>query len=286
MLQKQINSGFFIIFETMQSVNTETIKSEPQTIYSAALGRSVQADLYLPPYSPFNQLPVLLINDGQELDKMLFKELLDKLYHSNSIQPLLCVGIHAGPQRKLEYGTAHAPDYHSRGLHAPRYSFFVLRELMPFIRKLLPETDFTDWGFAGFSLGGLSALDIAWAHPQVFRTAGVFSGSLWWRSVDKDDPQYRDETHRLMHNLIHNGHYAPGFKFFFECGTADEEEDRNNNGIIDSIDDTKDLIAELIKKGYSAKEDIFYLEIPGGTHDAATWALAMPDFLRWGWGKK
>ena len=28
-------------------------------------------------------------------------------------------------------------------------------------------------------------------------------------------------------------------KFFFECGTEDETEDRNGNGIIDSIDDTR-----------------------------------------------
>ncbi len=41
-----------------------------------------------------------------------------------------------------------------------------------------------------------------------------------------------------------------GMKFFFECGTLDEAGDRNNNGIIDSIDDTKDLISALVDKGY------------------------------------
>ncbi|MDP4151034.1 MAG: hypothetical protein Q8943_16630 [Bacteroidota bacterium] len=55
--------------------------------------------------------------------------------------------------------------------------------------------------------------------------------------------------------------------------------------MIDSIDDTQDLIRELDAKGYEAGRDIFYLEIAGGKHDVATWARAMPQFLEWGWGK-
>ncbi len=70
-------------------------------------------------------------------------------------------------------------------------------------------------------------------------------------------------------------------KFYFECGTLDETGDRNNNGIIDSIDDTKDLISTLADKGYDPLLDIFYHEIEGGKHDTTTWALAFPVFLKW-----
>jgi hypothetical protein len=66
----------------------------------------------------------------------------------------------------------------------------------------------------------------------------------------------------------------------------DETMDRNNNGIIDSIDDTLDLINELVRKGYNRDDDIFYLEMPEGRHDVATWSRAMPVFLKWGWGTK
>jgi enterochelin esterase-like enzyme len=89
-----------------------------------------------------------------------------------------------------------------------------------------------------------------------------------------------------MHRLIRNGRYYPGLKFFFECGAADEGEDRNNNGVIDSIDDTLDLIKELTEKGYKTDKDIHYLQIEDGKHDVATWARAMPEFLKWGWGNK
>jgi hypothetical protein len=65
----------------------------------------------------------------------------------------------------------------------------------------------------------------------------------------------------------------------------DEIRDRNKNGIIDSIDDTLDLMKELEAKGYSPENDIRYLELKDGKHDVPTWARAMPEFLKWGWGK-
>jgi hypothetical protein len=55
-----------------------------------------------------------------------------------------------------------------------------------------------------------------------------------------------------MHAQIQDGHYAPWLKFFFQTGVLDEAADRNNSGIIDSIDDTMDLIKELEKKGYNS----------------------------------
>jgi enterochelin esterase-like enzyme len=270
----------------MQSVEPGTVVKKSIQIPSAALGRSVRVDFYLPPRFQTGSVQVLLLNDGQDLEKMRFEPTLNQLFQSESLQPLLCLGIHAGPQRKLEYGTAHAPDYQNRGIYAREYTRFVIQELIPYIKEFLPGLRFSCWAFAGFSLGGLSAMDIGWSHPEIFTITGVFSGSLWWRSMDTKDPLYQDGTHRLMHNRIRNGKYAPGLRFFFECGTADEKEDRNHNGVIDSIDDTKDLIAELVQKGYSAEKDIYYLEVPGGTHDPGTWAKAMPHFLKWAWGKE
>ena len=67
--------------------------------------------------------------------------------------------------------------------------------------------------------------------------------------------------------------------------------DRNNNGIIDSIDDTTDLIDELVKKGYHRdtdghRRDIRYVEIKGGKHNQDTWSAIMPDFLTWAFSKE
>ena len=87
-----------------------------------------------------------------------------------------------------------------------------------------------------------------------------------------------------MHLQVLNGHFYPWLKFFFECGALDETEDRNKNGVIDSIDDTLDLIVELKAKGYT-EQHIKYVELENGKHDVQTWSKALPDFLKWGWSK-
>jgi hypothetical protein len=65
----------------------------------------------------------------------------------------------------------------------------------------------------------------------------------------------------------------------------DEKADRNNNGIIDSIDDTISLIDELTAKGYSREKDIVYLELADGRHDVPTWGRAFPAFLQFAFSK-
>jgi hypothetical protein len=85
---------------------------------------------------------------------------------------------------------------------------------------------------------------------------------------------------------VKEGGFYPWLNFFFETGTLDETMDRNNNGVIDSIDDTVSLIDILVAKGYDRQKDIQYLELKDGRHDIATWAKAMPVFLKWGWGMK
>lgn len=262
------------------------IRWESMQLRSLPLGRTVTADLYLPAnIRDMRTVSLLLINDGQDLGRLGLAGILDDLYNRDLLSPLLCVGIHAGEDRKMEYGTAGISDYQGWGAKADAYTRFIFDELVPAIRRKYRAPDFREKAFAGFSLGALSAMDIVWSHPQEFARAGLFSGSFWWRIKDKNDPAYDETEDRIMQRQVRRGGYYPWLKFFFECGTEDEAEDRNGNGIIDSIDDVQDLIRELGAKGYDPVRDIRYLEIAGGHHDVATWARAMPEFLLWGFGK-
>ena len=270
----------------MQLSEVPGIVIESGIISSVFLKRDVTIDFYLPKNVPDpTQINLLLINDGQILEEMGFETILEKLYSERKINPLLCVGIYAGEERKMEYGTAHCHDYKGRGAKAVLYTAFIFKELLPYIRETYQVPDFREKSFLGFSLGGLSALDIVWNHPNEFSKAGAFSASLWWRTKSLNDG-YTEDTDRIMHQHIRNGQFHPWLKFFFQTGTLDEEMDRNKNGVIDSIDDTKDLIEELIRKGFDPEKNIRYLELENGTHDVSTWALAMPEFLEWGWGSK
>ncbi|MEP7106812.1 MAG: alpha/beta hydrolase-fold protein [Ferruginibacter sp.] len=259
---------------------------ENHIIRSEFLKRDVKVDCYLfSAEHKAEQMSLLLINDGQDLVTMKFEDILQHLYDHNEITPLLCVGLHCSADRKNEYGTAKNLDYKGRGAKAALYTRFVFEEVLPFIRKTYHVKSFRDKSYAGFSLGGLSAMDIVWNNQREFSKAGIFSGSFWWRDKSQDDTDFDEAVNRIMHRQVREGEYHHWLKFFFEVGTMDETADRNNNGIIDAIDDTISLIAALKAKGYS-EHDIKYVELEDGKHDVPTWARAFPDFLKWGWGKK
>jgi enterochelin esterase-like enzyme len=266
--------------------NIASIVVENHILSSLFLKREVKVDCYLPVnVAAPEEMGLLLINDGQDLVTMQFENILSKLYEQNAITPLLCVGMHCSEDRKNEYGTAKILDYKGRGAKAASYTRFVMEELLPFISSQYVLPKFKEKSFAGFSLGALSALDIVWNNPADFSKTGAFSGSFWWRDKSQSDADFDEEKHRIMHRQVKEGNHYPGLKFFFEVGTLDETADRNNNGIIDAIDDTISLIEELKRKGYK-DQDVEYLELKDGRHNVPTWARAFPDFLKWGWGKE
>ena len=270
----------------MPPINLFSVLTENVVVHSQFLARDVHVDFFLPKIiGGLANASLLLVNDGQNMNELGLENILENLYAHGEIKPIVIAAIHAGTQRKIEYGTAIHADYLGRGAKAGLYTQFVRRELLPMIQKKFPGLHFGEKAFAGFSLGGLMALDIVWNYPGEFIIAGVFSGSLWWRSLDHEDENYDDELHRIMHQQIKKGKYHPNQKFFFSTGSLDETHDRNNNGIIDSIDDTLALIDDLESLGYKDGKDIRYINYEDGKHDIATWAKGMPEFLKWGWGK-
>jgi enterochelin esterase-like enzyme len=225
---------------------------------------------------------LLIVNDGQDAQALHLRETLHKLTAKQTIQPTIIAAVHA-TERIQEYGTAHIPDYAKRGSKAHLYTTFLIEELIPALEQrfsLIRQAECR--AVFGCSLGGLSAFDIAWHHSWLFGRVGVCSGAFWWRKHSANDSFANSD--RIIHAVVRNSHHKKGLRFWFEAGTDDEKEDRNNNGIIDAIDDTLDLIGELHHKGYNTLTDVRYLEIQGGQHNQRTWAKAFPDFLLWAFG--
>lgn len=255
-------------------------------IHSKLLGRDTVVDIFLPfQYKKLEKAyPLLILNDGQDSEAIGLKAMLEKLTHANDIADVIVVAVHAG-DRMQEYGVAKKPDYKKRGARAKNYSRFIMTELIPYLEYQYSLTkDAQLRAIAGFSLGGLSAFDIAW-HTDYFGKVGAFSGSFWWRKRDAKSRFYSENYDRIMHQQVRRGRFKPGLKFWFQAGLKDEHSDRNKNGVIDSIDDILDLIVELTKKGYRPFHDIQYLELKDGEHNLKTWGEAMPHFLKWAFGK-
>jgi enterochelin esterase-like enzyme len=266
-------------------VSRSYITEKLSGIYSKLLSREVEVELFLPAdvYTNRKKYPLLLLNDGQDNTAVRVKETVERLTREGSIPEI--IGVRAG-DRMQEYGVASKSDYLKRGAKAKAYTKYIISELIPYLIYKYPvDSSASNHAIAGYSMGGLSALDIAWNHPELFTKVGVFSGSLWWRKRDSKSRFYSDKRDRIMHQLIRHSKFKPGLKFWLQTGTKDEQSDRNKNGVIDSIDDTLDLISELTKKGYRPFHDIQYLEMKDGKHNTETWAEAMPHFLKWAFSK-
>lgn len=265
------------------SENNASLTQIEENITSKSLNREVHITLIYPKKN-IEKLNVLIFNDGQDFKELeIFASMLT-LLSQQKIEPFLCVGVHANHERLQEYGTASMVDYKNRGSKAKQHNDFLIQELLPYLEKKYLVKNKGNV-IAGLSLGGLSAMDIGWNNPNIFSKVGVFSGSFWWRQKTEEEG-YTDENDRIMHNIVRAGMYKKGMKFWFEAGTNDEESDRNNNGIIDAIDDTLDLIKELEKQGYKKDTEIIYREVDGGEHNQNTWKKVLPEFLIWAFEKK
>lgn len=268
------------------SACSKKIKQQEDEIYSRHLQQHINLSIIsMPMPDDKSEMNLLLLNDGQDIEKLKLKETITGLYKKKLIQPLIVVAIHAGSNREDIYGVAGYPDYQNRGSKADKYANFIDDELYPFVKKKAGVRKFNTVVLAGSSLGGLSAFDIAWNHADKIDKVGVFSGSFWWRNKDAAAADYSDAGNRIVINSIQSSRKKPHLKYWFYAGAKEETSDRDRDGIIDVVDDTKDLVALIQSKNVCPPSDIVYTESADGIHDPESWSKVMPDFLRWAFGK-
>lgn len=261
------------------------IKQQEDQLYSRHLQRQVKLSILSTPMpGDKSEMNLLLLNDGQDLQKFGVKEILDSLYKKKLIKPLIIVGIVAD-ERTKEFGVSQQPDFMKRGDKADSYSKFIDDELYAFVKKNAGVRKFKSVAIAGCSLGGLSAFDIAWDNADKIDKAGVFSGSFWWRDKDDKAADYSDEKNRIIINKIRSSKKKPHLQYWFYAGAKEESGDRDKDGIVDVIDDTKDLMELIKSKNVCLPEEIIYKEDANGIHDYTSWRNHLPEFLIWAFGK-
>lgn len=261
------------------------IVQKEDEVYSRHLQEHVKLTIISTPMpDDKGKMNLLLFNDGQELGQIGLKSTLDSLYEQGLICPLLVVGIHAA-NRLQDYGVSGYPDYRNNGSKADKYAAFVDNELYNFVKKRAGVRKFNSVVIAGCSLGGLSALDIAWDNADKIDKVGVFSGAFWYRDKDVSDNSYSDAKNRIMQQKIRSSRKKPKLKYWFYAGGAEEKGDRDKDGIIDVLDDTRDLVKTIRDKNVCPPGDVVYSESPEGTHDYGAWRKALPGFLTWAFAK-
>jgi enterochelin esterase-like enzyme len=112
-----------------------------QDFASQKLKREVRLDIFLPPgYAkhPYQYYPLLIFNDGQDLEAINLKQALERLYRQKRLQPIIAVGVFAG-DRMQEYGTAQYPDYKKRGEEGQSLHTVPTERTTPLSQRRIPD---------------------------------------------------------------------------------------------------------------------------------------------------
>jgi enterochelin esterase-like enzyme len=285
MLKKSFLPALSLLLLLLATACKPKIKQQEDELYSRHLQRQVKLTIISTPIpDDKTELHLLLLNDGQDISKLHLKEIVDSLYRKKAIQPLLVVGITAG-ERMKEFGVAGMPDFMNRGDKADNYAAFIDNELYAFAKKKAGVKKFKSVVLAGFSLGGLSAFDIAWDHADKIDKVAAFSGSFWWRDKDDTAADYSDDKNRIIINKIRSSRKKPHLQYWFYAGAKEETGDRDKDGITDVVDDTRDLVQLIKSKNVCLPEEVVYTEDAEGKHEPLSWSKQLPAFLIWAFGR-
>jgi predicted alpha/beta superfamily hydrolase len=240
---------------------------------SGRLAAPRKVRVYTPPdYADTDQrCGVLYLQDGQNLfdpsasfagvawgaDKTA-----NALILRRKIPPLIIVGVdNTGHERLNEYTPA---PYRGRGGKADGYAQFLIEEVKPFIDenyRTLSGREFT--GLGGSSLGGLFALWLGVARPDVFSRLAVMSPSLWWADGDILRQIAALPTRQSQ-------------RVWLDIGRREGRPFKAHTRHLQEI-----FLSKGWRKNRNARlADFRYLEAPQARHDEASWGARFDKVLR------
>lgn len=276
-----------------------------ETLEQAAPGLSdqpIRVRIYLPPDYASTQAryETLYVNDGQDMEAVGMQATLGRLYARYAIRRIIVVAVDMPPDRMGGYGLFDrargeaivAPTrYGAVGANAQAYAAWFTKLLVPAIdARYRTRAEADGRAFLGWSLGALSAFGIGWQYPELFGRVGAFSPSFWL-SAENGNPDAVQRT-RIVHAMVDTRALMPRPGLFFGVGTQEETDDRDGDGIIDVLDDTRDLVEGWVMEGRSRRglrargdgthpDDVALFQLEGGQHDQPSWARMLPAFLQW-----
>jgi len=207
---------------------------------SPTLGNSRRVHVYLPPgheQDPGRRYPEAWFGDGTlYVERVFVPRILDHLIAARSIEPVVAVLVDP-VERRVEY-TAHEG-----------YRRMMVSELVPRVAREFPVEGRAQRRLvAGGSRGGLAAIDLALAHPDVFALCGAWAPAVAPRPVA---------------DLL-EGRRVPGSRFF----------------LIEALyDPAWGPDAPALREGLTALgAEARLVQIPEG-HTLATWRGVIDDVL-------
>jgi predicted alpha/beta superfamily hydrolase len=235
-----------------------------RAVRSPQLDNERDLDVFLPPSygSTRRRYPVVYMQDGQNLADPerafagtwnLAGALADLA--SRGIEAIV-VGIpNMGEARVREY----SPFFDARhgGGEGDAYLAYVERTVKPLVDRRFrtrPERESTV--VFGSSMGALISLYAFFRAPETFGAVGAMSPSLWFAG-------------RALTSYIEKDGAPPG-RVYLDAGTDEGPA---------TLRDAAHLADVLVRKGYRPEETLRFVQLQGGRHEEAHWAVRLAPAL-------
>ena len=215
--------------------------------------------MYEPKGAPHRLLVVFDGDDHVEPDFAL-PTTLDSLIAASKIPPTVAVLVyHPGGRRLKDL------------LLNQQFADSMARELVPWVRKHYNvSTKAAQTIVAGHSAGGVGAIYMAFAHPEVFGNVLSQSAAVWWSpEMELGQQDATNEPNWLARQFVVRPRSA--VRFYLEAGTFEVDLEARGTGLLEANRQLRDV---LLAKGY----EVHYQQ-PVGGHDTVSWRGTFADGL-------
>ena len=228
--------------------------------HSTSANMERRAHVYLPPnYQDIHtKLPVLYLlhgvgdNDISWTSAGKINLILDNLYAAGKIKNMIVVlpsgHVPGAPRRPMQ----------PSGLEGDAFTKDFLNDLMPYIAKSYPvSTRREDTAIAGFSMGGVQALNLAFWHPDRFGYLFPMSTGYFPASVK----QMETEDAGVLRNIASH----PFIQLVTERGKSDTLIAANDKATLQMFDDFKIAHRDIVLPGihsFVPARRFLYLVLP------------------------
>jgi predicted alpha/beta superfamily hydrolase len=233
--------------------------------------------VWMPPgygLDPYRRFPVFYMHDGQNLfdAETAFggvpwgaDEIAEREIRAGRVPPVIIVGVANTPDRIQEYGPEER-NSNQENDPARDYGRFLVEEVKPFIDGMYrtrPEPEHTAVG--GSSMGGLISLNLCKWYPDVFGKCTAMSPSLWW------DREF------FLRTATASPEWLNRCRVWLDVGEQESSSPANSTA---TMRRTRRLAREFTRHGLRDGEQFRYVEVPGGTHNEASWGGRFDQVLR------
>lgn len=231
--------------------------------------------VYVPAGAPLAALPVLYMQDGQNLflpDESFGGATWRAQEAADAApRPILLVGVYNTAARMDEY--TQVPDDIGGGTpvggRADEYVAFLVSGVKPFIDARYPtDPGRTATAIAGSLLGGLVSVYAAYRHPEVFGRAGAMSGTFGWGGWGLGNPTLAE---------VIPSDPPLGVAIYLDSGGGPGS--GCPLGGDDNYCETVELADVLRGLGWQDEVDLVYRWEPGAWPNETAWAARLPGML-------